>query len=70
MCHIICLMMHSVGTIHEASNLIFNFNAETESSERTESSENVFHFLCIIVLMKSGPSGDINSFGRERTYSN
>ena len=37
-----CLMIHSVGTIHEASNLIFNFNSETETSRG-----NVFHFLYI-----------------------
>ena len=53
--------MHGVGTLHEAFNLIFNFNSETESSR---------HFIRII-FFNSGPFGDINSLGRERdlTYS-
>ena len=36
-------MMHGVGTIHEASKIIFNFNAETESS-RGKSISLSFHY--------------------------
>ena len=61
-------MMHGVGTIYEASNLILNFNSETESS-RGKCIPHSFHYNFLFFLMKSGPSGEVNSLGRERDFS-
>ena len=41
--HLTCLMMHGVGTIHEASNLNY-----TTLIQKRIVLENLFHFLCIM----------------------